>query len=113
MTQQYAELKLLIGGEWTPKDGREHEPVMNPATGECIGVLPQRAPGMRMSVLREPVGPVAAFAPWNFPVGNPCRKLGAALAAGCPCIMKPAEHTPASSLEVARALMDAGLPKGA
>jgi succinate-semialdehyde dehydrogenase / glutarate-semialdehyde dehydrogenase len=75
-------------------------------------VLPQRAPGVRMSVLREPVGPVAAFAPWNFPVGNPCRKLGAALAAGCPCIMKPAEHTPASALEVARALMDAGLPKG-
>jgi succinate-semialdehyde dehydrogenase / glutarate-semialdehyde dehydrogenase len=67
---------------------------------------------VRMTVLREPVGPVAAFAPWNFPVGNPCRKLGAALAAGCPCIMKPAEHTPASALEVARALMDAGLPKG-
>ncbi len=75
-------------------------------------MLPQRTPGVRMTVLREPVGPVAAFAPWNFPVGNPCRKLGAALAAGCPCIMKPAEHTPASALEVARALMDAGLPKG-
>src|SRR5579862_1788990 len=40
MSQQYADLQLLIAGEWTPKDGREHEPVMNPATGECIGVLP-------------------------------------------------------------------------
>ena len=45
MSRQYADLQLLIGGEWTPeagsgKDGREHEPVMNPATGECIGVLP-------------------------------------------------------------------------
>ena len=175
MSQQYADLKLLIGGEWTPphsrNDGREHEPVMNPATGECIGVLPhaskadldraldaaeqaypvwrgmspqdrgkilkraadlmheraehiariatieegktihetrlethgsadilewyaeegrrsygrvlpQRTPGVRMTVLREPVGPVAAFAPWNFPVGNPCRKLGAASGGG-------------------------------
>jgi succinate-semialdehyde dehydrogenase / glutarate-semialdehyde dehydrogenase len=197
----YADLKLLIAGEWTPLGNRESEPVMNPATGECIGilphaskadldraleaaekaypvwrntspqdrgkilkraadlmrqraehiariatieegktihesrielqfsadviewfaeegrraygrVLPQRTPGVRMTVLKEPVGPVAAFAPWNFPIGNPCRKLGAALAAGCPCIMKPAEHTPAAALEVARALVDAGLPKG-
>jgi succinate-semialdehyde dehydrogenase / glutarate-semialdehyde dehydrogenase len=200
-SETYADLKLLIGGEWTPESGRATEPVINPATGECIGmlphaskadldraldaaaqaypvwrgmspqdrckilkraadlmreraehiariatieegktihetrvelqfsadvlewyaeegrraygrVLPQRTPGVRMTVLREPVGPVAAFAPWNFPIGNPCRKLGAALAAGCPCIMKPAEQTPASALEVARALMDASLPKG-
>jgi succinate-semialdehyde dehydrogenase/glutarate-semialdehyde dehydrogenase len=75
-------------------------------------VLPQRASGVRMTVLKEPVGPVAAFAPWNFPIGNPARKIGAALGAGCPCILKPAEETPASALEVARALEDAGLPKG-
>ncbi len=75
-------------------------------------VLPQRTPGVRLTVLKEPVGPVAAFAPWNFPVGNPARKAGAALGAGCPCIMKPAEETPASALEVARALTDAGLPRG-
>jgi succinate-semialdehyde dehydrogenase / glutarate-semialdehyde dehydrogenase len=67
---------------------------------------------VRMTVLKEPVGPVAAFAPWNFPIGNPARKIGAALGAGCPCILKPAEETPASALEVARALEDAGLPKG-
>ncbi len=75
-------------------------------------VLPQRASGVRMTVLKEPVGPVAAFAPWNFPIGNPARKIGAALGAGCPCILKPAEETPASALEVARALLDAGLPQG-
>ena len=75
-------------------------------------VLPQRTPGVRLTVLKEPVGPVAAFAPWNFPVGNPARKAGAALGAGCSCIMKPAEETPASALEVARSLIDAGLPPG-
>ncbi len=75
-------------------------------------MLPQRASGVRMTVLKEPVGPVAAFAPWNFPIGNPARKIGAALGAGCPCILKPAEEAPASALEVARALVDAGLPPG-
>jgi succinate-semialdehyde dehydrogenase/glutarate-semialdehyde dehydrogenase len=68
---------------------------------------------MRLTVLKEPIGPVAAFAPWNFPLGNPARKLGAALGAGCSVILKPAEETPASGLAVARALVDAGLPNGA
>ncbi len=75
-------------------------------------VLPQRVPGMRMTVVKEPVGPVAAFAPWNFPLGNPARKLGAALAAGCTVILKPAEETPASALAVAGALVEAGVPAG-
>jgi succinate-semialdehyde dehydrogenase / glutarate-semialdehyde dehydrogenase len=75
-------------------------------------VLPQRLPGQRMTIVKEPVGPVAAFAPWNFPVGNPARKLGAALAAGCPCILKPAEESAGTALAVARALHDAGLPNG-
>ena len=71
-----------------------------------------RPTGQRHMVLREPVGPVAAFAPWNFPVGNPGRKFGAALAAGCSCILKPAEEAPNSALEVLRALLDSGLPPG-
>ena len=71
-----------------------------------------RPTGHRVMVLKEPVGPVAAFAPWNFPVGNPGRKFGAALAAGCSCILKPAEESPNSALEVLRALLDAGLPAG-
>ncbi len=41
-------------------------------------------------VVKEPVGPVAAFAPWNFPIANPGRKLGAPIAAGCSVILKPA-----------------------
>ncbi len=75
-------------------------------------VIPPPAPGVRLTVRKEPVGPVAAFAPWNFPLGNPARKLGAPLAAGCPVILKPAEEAPASALAVAQALIDAGLPEG-
>jgi len=70
-----------------------------------------RPAGMRSTVRYEPVGPVAAFAPWNFPLGNPGRKLGAPIAAGCSVIMKAAEETPASALGVLQCLLDAGLPK--
>lgn len=69
-----------------------------------------RPAGMRSTVTHEPVGPVAAFAPWNFPLGNPGRKLGAPIAAGCSVIMKSAEETPASALGVLQCLYDAGLP---
>jgi succinate-semialdehyde dehydrogenase / glutarate-semialdehyde dehydrogenase len=70
-----------------------------------------RPAGMRSTVTYEPVGPVAAFAPWNFPIGNPGRKLGAPIAAGCSVILKAAEETPASALAVLQCLLDAGLPK--
>jgi succinate-semialdehyde dehydrogenase / glutarate-semialdehyde dehydrogenase len=70
-----------------------------------------RPAGMRSSVTYEPVGPVAAFAPWNFPIGNPGRKLGAPIAAGCSVILKSAEEAPASALAVLQCLLDAGLPK--
>jgi succinate-semialdehyde dehydrogenase/glutarate-semialdehyde dehydrogenase len=75
-------------------------------------VIPSRNPGHRQMVIREPVGPVAAFAPWNFPAVTPARKIAASLAAGCSCICKPAEETPATALAIAKALEDAGLPKG-
>jgi succinate-semialdehyde dehydrogenase/glutarate-semialdehyde dehydrogenase len=88
--------------EWFAEEGRR-------AYGR---VLPQRAPGTRLAIVKEPVGVVAAFAPWNFPIGNPARKIGAALGAGCSCILKPAEETPAAGLAVARCLVDAGLPAG-
>jgi succinate-semialdehyde dehydrogenase / glutarate-semialdehyde dehydrogenase len=71
-----------------------------------------RPTGTRTIVVKEPVGPVAAFAPWNFPIGNPGRKLGAPVAAGCSVILKPAEEAPGSAIEVVRALLDAGLPAG-
>ncbi|MER8549903.1 NAD-dependent succinate-semialdehyde dehydrogenase [Mesorhizobium sp. M1169] len=75
-------------------------------------VIPARLPGMRQTVTQEPVGPVACFTPWNFPAVTPARKIAPALAAGCTCIIKPAEETPGTTLELARALTDAGLPKG-
>jgi succinate-semialdehyde dehydrogenase / glutarate-semialdehyde dehydrogenase len=75
-------------------------------------VVPSRAPGVLNLVLREPVGPVAAFTPWNFPINQVVRKLGAALATGCSIIVKAPEETPASPAELIRAFVDAGLPPG-
>lgn len=83
--------------------------------GECqrlYGRALVRPTGQRSTVTHEPVGPVAAFAPWNFPAGNPGRKLGAPIAAGCSVILKAAEETPASALAVLQCLLDAGLPPG-
>lgn len=82
--------------------------------GECQRIYGRelvRPVGMRSVVRHEPVGPVAAFSPWNFPIANPGRKLGAPIAAGCSVIMKSAEETPGSALAVLQALFDAGLPK--
>ena len=72
-------------------------------------VLPRPA-GMRSLVTKQPVGPVAAFCAWNFPLLNPVRKISPALAAGCPVILKPSEETPASAIAVLRCFIDAGLP---
>ena len=69
-----------------------------------------RPSGSRSLVVREPVGPAAAFCPWNFPILNPARKLAPALAAGCSIIIKPPEEAPGSALEVVRCFLDAGLP---
>jgi len=63
-------------------------------------------------VLKEPVGPVAAFTPWNFPVNQVARKLAGALTTGCSMIVKAAEETPASPAELIRVFVDAGLPAG-
>jgi succinate-semialdehyde dehydrogenase/glutarate-semialdehyde dehydrogenase len=82
--------------------------------GECFRLYGRtlvRPAGTRSTVTKEPVGPVAAFAPWNFPLGNPGRKLAAPIAAGCSVILKSAEETPASALGVLQALLDAGLPR--
>jgi succinate-semialdehyde dehydrogenase/glutarate-semialdehyde dehydrogenase len=63
-------------------------------------------------VIKEPVGPVAAFTPWNFPINQIVRKLSAALAAGCSIIAKPPEETPGSPAEMIRCFVDAGVPAG-
>ncbi len=197
----YDKLELLIGGEWVSGEGRAEQPVVNPATGETIGMLPHaskkdldraleaaqrgfalwknvspfdrskvlrkiatvirerqehiatlmtmeqgkpiaearlevgsaadlfewnaeegrraygrlvppRVAGHRQMVMKEPIGPVAAFTPWNFPVNLPTRKVSSALAAGCSVILKPAEETPGAALALARAITDGGLPPG-
>ena len=61
-------------------------------------------------VVREPIGPVAAFTPWNVPVSAAGRKLAGSIAAGCSVIIKPASQTPASTCLLARCFLDAGLP---
>jgi succinate-semialdehyde dehydrogenase/glutarate-semialdehyde dehydrogenase len=66
----------------------------------------------RLMTIKEPIGPCLLITPWNFPLAMSARKLGAALAAGCTCIVKPAEQTPLSTLALARILGDAGLPPG-
>lgn len=74
-------------------------------------VIPSE-PGIKYVVLHQPIGTVAAFSPWNFPMSQPCRKISGALAAGCSIILKAAEETPAGAFHIARALHDAGLPAG-
>ncbi|MFZ0016810.1 MAG: NAD-dependent succinate-semialdehyde dehydrogenase, partial [Acetobacteraceae bacterium] len=75
-------------------------------------VVPARAEGIYQLVVKEPVGPVAAFTPWNFPINQVVRKLSCALAAGCSIIVKAPEETPASPAELIRCFADAGVPAG-
>ncbi|HEY0986914.1 MAG TPA: NAD-dependent succinate-semialdehyde dehydrogenase, partial [Kofleriaceae bacterium] len=76
-------------------------------------IVPSRNLAMQQHVLKEPVGPVAAFTPWNFPINQIVRKLGAALASGCSFLVKAPEETPASPAALLAAFVDAGLPPGA
>lgn len=75
-------------------------------------IVPARLPGVRQMVFKEPVGPVVAFAAWNFPSSNVIRKIAGALGAGCSIILKPAEETPGTAIAIARCFQDAGLPAG-
>src|SRR3989454_2007344 len=75
-------------------------------------IVPGRVKGTRQLVVSEPVGVVAAFTPWNFPVLTPARKVGGALAAGCSLILKVSEETPGACVEMVRCFADAGLPAG-
>ncbi|HIZ50117.1 MAG TPA: NAD-dependent succinate-semialdehyde dehydrogenase [Candidatus Pseudomonas excrementavium] len=75
-------------------------------------LLQPRQPGLMQATVKRPIGPVAAFAPWNFPAVLVARKLAAALAAGCSIIIKPAEETPGVCVGIIRAFVDAGVPSG-
>ena len=97
-------LEILRGCEimeWDAQEGRR-----------VYGRIIPSEPGMRHSVLRQPIGVVAAFSPWNFPMSSPARKVGGALAAGCSIILKASEETPAGAVQLVQAFHDAGLPPG-
>ena len=87
--------------EWDAAEGRR-----------LYGRVIPGGPNVRHTVLRQPIGVVAAFSPWNFPMSSPGRKIGGALGAGCSLILKPAEETPAGAMMMVQAFMDAGLPPG-
>ncbi len=88
--------------EWFAEEGRR-------AYGE---IIPPNAADRRILVTREPVGVCAAITPWNFPAAMITRKAGAALAAGCTMVAKPASQTPFSALALAELAARAGIPKG-
>ncbi|WP_405165811.1 NAD-dependent succinate-semialdehyde dehydrogenase [Nocardia sp. NBC_01499] len=76
------------------------------------GYLPAPTGGARFLVTKQPVGPSLLITPWNFPMAMGARKIAPALAAGCTCVVKPAEQTPLSMLALADLLDRAGLPRG-
>ena len=99
-----ARLEVLRGCdiiEWDATEGRR-----------VYGRVIPGEPGMRHTVLRQPVGVVAAFSPWNFPLASPARKVAGALSAGCSIILKASEETPAGAVQLVRAFNDAGVPPG-
>ena len=103
-----AEARLEVLGcadiiEWFADEGRR-------AYGR---IIPARAGGVRNMVMMEPVGPVAGFSPWNFPVLQAARKICGALAAGCSIIIKCPEETPGSPIAFVKCFEDAGVPAGA
>jgi succinate-semialdehyde dehydrogenase/glutarate-semialdehyde dehydrogenase len=200
MQHAYPAIEMYIDGAWTPGTQGDHEPVINPATGDTLGTVPhasnadldaalsaaargfevwrdtpieartrilttaarlvresaaeigtimtleqgkplteaqgeamrsagtlqwdleeaRRAYGRtipvdsntQLLVLHEPIGPVAAFTPWNFPSGAPMRKIAAALSAGCSIILKASEEVPGTACALVRCFEKAGLPPG-
>jgi succinate-semialdehyde dehydrogenase/glutarate-semialdehyde dehydrogenase len=75
-------------------------------------IVQSRSLAVRQMVLKDPVGPVAAFTPWNFPINQAVRKIAVALATGCSIIVKAPEETPAAPAALVQAFIDAGLPPG-
>ncbi len=101
-----AKTEILIGADvidWFAEEGRR-------TYGR---VIPARAEGVYQLVVKEPVGPVAAFSPWNFPINQAVRKISIALAAGCSVILKGPEETPGPCAALVSAFADAGVVPGA
>lgn len=85
--------------EWDVNEGRR-----------AYGTIVPSEPGFMRYGLRLPIGPVAAFTPWNFPISSPARKIGGALGAGCSIVVKGSEETPASIVALVECLIEGGLP---
>jgi succinate-semialdehyde dehydrogenase / glutarate-semialdehyde dehydrogenase len=88
--------------EWFAEEGKR-------AYGRTI---PTSASSKRYVTIKQPIGVVAAIAPWNFPIAMITRKVGPALASGCTIVVKPSEETPLCALAIAKLGVDAGLPPG-
>ncbi|EKT4502761.1 MULTISPECIES: NAD-dependent succinate-semialdehyde dehydrogenase [Pseudomonas] len=88
--------------DWCAEEGRR-------AYGR---IVPSRSAVVEQKVIKRPIGPVAAFTPWNFPVNQAVRKIAGALAAGCSILVKGPEETPGSCAELVRCFVDAGVPDG-
>ncbi|SLN48417.1 NAD-dependent succinate-semialdehyde dehydrogenase [Pseudooctadecabacter jejudonensis] len=99
-----ARLEVIRGAEFFEWDAGE--------AMRTYGRVIPAAKGHKFTVHHQPIGVVAAFSPWNFPMSQPARKIAGALASGCSIILKAAEETPAGAIHIARAFEDAGLPAG-
>lgn len=75
-------------------------------------LLPEREAGLRQMTIKEPIGPVVGFSPWNFPAVLTARKVAAALGAGCSMIIKPSEEAPGIAVGLVKSCQDAGVPDG-
>lgn len=99
-----AEVEQAAGmWEWAAEEGRR-------AYGR---IIPAREPGARQLVLREPIGPIAAFGSWNAPLITPSRKMAGALGAGCSIVMRASEEVPACTLAIGLIAYECGVPEGA
>ncbi|MDC0196676.1 NAD-dependent succinate-semialdehyde dehydrogenase [Gammaproteobacteria bacterium] len=99
-----ARMEVIRGAEFFEWDAGE--------AMRTYGRVIPAANGNKISVHHHPIGVVAAFSPWNFPMSQPARKIAGALASGCSIILKAAEETPAGAIHIAQAFQDAGLPPG-
>ncbi|GAB5511615.1 MAG: NAD-dependent succinate-semialdehyde dehydrogenase [Hyphomicrobiales bacterium] len=99
-----ARLEVIRGAEFFEWDAGE--------AMRIYGRVIPSALGSKISVHHHPIGVVAAFSPWNFPMSQPARKIAGALASGCSIILKAAEETPAGAIYIAQAFEEAGLPPG-
>lgn len=104
--------KPILQGPAEVQRAAEHFEFHAEQSLRALGEVVPGPVGLSQTTLRVPVGPVAAFTPWNGPLASPARKIAAALAAGCSIVIKPAEETPATALVLAECLQAAGVPTG-